>query len=160
MNFVEMDKRKITQAYVRKNPEANLQTKLHPRRKKDMHKKRSDLQGRSSHVQENTSKIMEHGESECDLSCRGSRSNSELSNDIFFDTPKVLYQEKAIQQETLKLGVRENNDLFYASQNPFFSNNPSPKKPRMVAIEDENICSSKNGMPNDLEMLRMQLEKQ
>ena len=111
-------------------------------------------------MQVNTSRHVENVESEHDLPCRGSRSNSELSNDIFFHTHKVLYQEKDIQRETLNLRGRENNNLFYAIHNPFFSNNPSLEKPRQVAVEhevhiDENICSSKDGMPDDLEMLRM-----
>ena len=81
-------------------------------------------------MQVNTSRIVENVGSLRDLSYRRSRSNSELYDDSFFDTSKVLYQEKAIQKETQNLGARETNELFYVIENPFLSNNPSPKKIR------------------------------
>ena len=60
----------------------------------------------------------------------------------------------------MNLGARETNDLFYVSQNPLLSNNPSLEKIRQVVVEhevhvDEDIYSLEDGMHNDVEMLRM-----
>ena len=62
--------------------------------------------------------------------------------------------------------AKETNYLFYASWNPSLTNNPFLEKIRQVTIDheihvDEKIYSLEDDMPNDLEMLRMQLvEKQ
>ena len=59
---------------------------------------------------------------ERESSCKESRSHRRLSEDDFFDTPEVLYQEKVVQQEAPNLNDRNSNNLFQHSRNPFMSN--------------------------------------
>ena len=110
-----MEGNKSTRAYVKKNPGVNLQGKLPPRRRNDLHKKRNVVQGGNYHEQVTASKNTQCDMSEHEFSYRGSKSNSELFDDSFFDAPEILYQWKDAQRENLNLGPREINELLYAS---------------------------------------------
>lgn len=69
---------------------------------------------------------------------KGPRSHLGLSNDDFYNTPKIICQEKVVQPHALTLGDRNNNDLFQHSRNPFMSDY-SPKRERLKHLELESF---------------------
>ena len=94
-------------------------------------------------------------------SSRNSRSHHGLSEDDYFHTPKVLYQEKVMHQDAPNLNDKNSDKLFKHIKNPLMFD-PPLEKTRSKHLEpescsDERTTSSNFTIldPNEMDFLRM-----
>ena len=126
---------KSTPAHVKKNPAIRLETNLPPRGRQNWAMKGAQNQ-KGNHSQEhvlrtgNTQHIVEERGS----SSRDARSHHGLSDDDFFDSPQLLYQERIVQQDISNLDARNLDNSFQYSKSPPMSDS-SLKEVRPIHLE-------------------------
>ena len=148
-----MENKRNTWANVKKNLGIKLQTYLPPRGRQNWAVKGDQMQ-KVNYSQKQVARKDNtyHFAIEKEPFSKGPRSHPSLSNDNFYNTPKMICQEKFVQPPALSMGDRNSNNLFQCSTNPFMSDY-SPEKVRPKHLEpesfnDEKTSSSKFTVPD------------
>lgn len=153
-----------TQENVKKNLAIKLQTNLPPKGKKIWAMKGAQMQkGNYSHEKMARKDDTYISSIEKELFYKGPRSHPSLSDDDFYNTPKMIFQEKVEQPHTLSLDDRHSNNIFQHSTNSFMSDY-SLERLRRKHLETEIFNDEKTSSfeftipyPDENEILRMQL---
>ena len=158
---------KNTRAHVKKNPTIRLETNLPPKGRQNQAMKGAQNQ-KGNHCQEKFLRIKntQHIVEERGSSGRDARSHHGLSDDDFFDTPQVLYQERIVQQDISNLDARNLDKYFQYGKSPPMSDS-SLKGARPRNLEPESFSDDKTSSSNftihdldEIETLRRQLAEQ
>ena len=152
---------KNTRAHVKKNPAIMLETNLPSRGRQNWVVKGAQNQ-KGNHSQEQVlrTKNTQHIVEERGSSGRDARSHHGLSDDDFFDTPQVLYQERIVPQDTSNLSERSLENSFQYEKGPPMSDS-SLERARPRHLEPESLSDDKTSSsdftipdPDEIETLR------